>query len=514
MRNEESSVIRGGRVWDAASGNAGPADILIAGDTIAGIGPAGMKAPVGAKKIDAKGMLLHPGLVNAHVHGHGNLAKGMGDLWTLELLLVAGPWITGNRAEEDKYLGTLIGATEMLMKGCTACYDLTVEIPLPTSEGLEACARAYADAGMRAVVAPMVADASFYESIPGLVDAMPPALRKEVERFRLAPRKQTLAAMRKALRGWRFDYDLARPAVAPTIPHHCSDAFMLDCAALARDFGVGLHSHVQESKVQVVVGLQRYGKTQTAHLEDLGLLGPDFTVAHGVWLDDDDVRRLADHGASVAHNPGSNMRLGSGIADVRGMLRHKVNVGIGTDGAACSDNLNMYEAMRFASLASKVQGPDTERWLTTTEVMQAATLGSARALGFEGKIGRLEAGHKADIVFLDLTHPNWLPCNDATNQLVHTEDGAGVHSVMVGGRMVVEARRPLNVDLAKLARQVEKARERLERANRGNRALYERLEGIVNRFCPGLARTPYHIDRYAGGHFEHQHAGRPGLKVE
>lgn len=514
MRNDESSVIRGGRVWDAASGNAGPADILIAGDTIAGIGPAGMKAPVGAKKIDAKGMLLHPGLVNAHVHGHGNLAKGMGDLWTLELLLVAGPWITGNRAAEDKYLGTLIGATEMLMKGCTACYDLTVEIPLPTSEGLEACARAYADAGMRAVVAPMVADASFYESIPGLVDAMPPALRKEVERFRLAPRKQTVAAMRKALRGWRFDYDLARPAVAPTIPHHCSDAFMLDCAALARDFGVGLHSHVQESKVQVVVGLQRYGKTQTAHLEDLGLLGPDFTVAHGVWLDDDDVRRLADHGASVAHNPGSNMRLGSGIADVRGMLRHKVNVGIGTDGAACSDNLNMYEAMRFASLASKVQGPDTERWLTTTEVMQAATLGSARALGFEGKIGRLEAGCKADIVFLDLTHPNWLPCNDATNQLVHTEDGAGVHSVMVGGRMVVEARRPLNVDLAKLARQVEKARERLERANRGNRALYGRLEGIVNRFCPGLARTPYHIDRYAGGHFEHQHAGRPGLKVE
>jgi guanine deaminase len=506
MKNEEPTVIRGGRVYEATSADARFADILVAGDSIAAIGPAGMKVPVGAKKIDARGMLLHPGLVNAHVHGHGNLAKGLGDLWTLELLLVAGPWITGNRAEEDKYLGTLIGATEMLMKGCTACYDLTLEMPLPTPEGLEACARAYADAGMRAVVAPMVADASFYESIPGLIDAMPPALRKEVERFRLAPRKQTLAAMRKALRGWRFDYDLARPAVAPTIPHHCSDAFMLDCAALARDFGVGLHSHVQESKVQVIVGLQRYGKTQTAHLEDLGLLGPDFTVAHGVWLDDEDVRRLADHGASVAHNPGSNMRLGSGIADVRGMLRHKVNVGIGTDGANCSDNLNMYEAMRFASLASKVQGPDTEQWLTTAEVVQAATSGSARALGFEGKLGRLEAGYKADIVFLDLTHPNWLPFNNATNQLVHTEDGAGVHSVMVGGRMVVEARRPLNVDLAKLARQAESARERLERANRGNRALYDRLEGIVNRFCPGLAHTPYHIDRYAGGHHEHPRA--------
>ena len=508
MKKDRPSVIRGARVYDALRRHAEPADILITGDTIAAVGSPGMKAPAEAKRVDARGMLLHPGLVNAHVHGHGNLAKGMGDLWTLELLLVAGPWISGNRTAEDKYLSTLIGATEMLMKGCTACYDLTLEIPMPTPEGLDACARAYADAGMRSVVAPMVADASFYEAIPGLIEAMPPALRKEVERFRLAPRKASLAAMRKALRGWKFDYDLARPAVAPTIPHHCSDAFLRGCAALANDFGVGLHSHVQESKLQVIVGLQRYGKTQTAHLDDLGLLGPGFTVAHGVWLDDDDMRRLADRGASVAHNPGSNMRLGSGIADVRGMLERKLNVGIGTDGASSADNLNMYEAMRLASLGSKVQGPDTGQWLTTPEVIQAATVGSARALGFEGKIGRLETGYKADIVFLDLQHPNWLPFNNPTNQLVHTEDGAAVHSVMVGGRMVVEARRPLNVNLRKLARQVESARERLERANRGNHGLYDRLEGIVNRFCPGLARTPYHIDRYAGGHHVHQH-GQP-----
>jgi len=511
-KKERSAVIRGGRVFDALRREAEPADILVAGDSISAIGPAGMKAPAEAKVVDARGMLLHPGLVNAHMHGHGNLAKGMGDLWTLELLLVAGPWISGNRTAEDKYLSTLIGAAEMLLKGCTACYDLTFEIPVPTPEGLDACARAYADAGMRSVVAPMVADASFYESIPGLVEAMPPALRREVERFRLAPRRQSLAAMRKALRAWKFGYDLARPAVAPTIPHHCSDAFLLGCAALAKDFGVGLHSHVQESKVQVIVGLQRYGKTQTAHLDELGLLGPDFTVAHGVWLDDDDMRRLGDHGASVAHNPGSNMRLGSGIADVRGMLRRRVNVGIGTDGASCADNLNMYEAMRIASFASKVQGPDTGQWLTTGEVVQAATLGSARALGFEGKLGRLAAGYKADIVFLDLANPNWLPLNNATNQLVHTEDGSAVHSVMVGGKMVVEARRLCNVDLAKVARQAEAARERLERANRGNRALYERLEGIVNRFCPGLARTPYHIDRYAGSHFEHQSARARGSR--
>ena len=273
---------------------------------------------------------------------------------------------------------------------------------------------------------------------------------------------------------------------------------MKGCARLADEFGVGLHSHVQESKVQVVVGLRRYGKTQTAHLEDLGLLGPDFTVGHGVWLDGDDMRRLADHGSSVAHNPGSNMRLGNGIADVRGMLDRGLNVGIGTDGASCSDNLNMYESMRLASFASKVQGPDTERWLTTGEVLSAATDGSARALGFGGRLGRIEKGYKADIVFLDLAHPNWLPMNDPTNQLVHTEDGSAVVSVMVGGRMVVEAGRPVGVDLTKLARDAEAARGRLEKANRSNKALFSRLETIVNRFCPGLARTPYHIDRFAG----------------
>ena len=194
----------------------------------------------------------------------------MGDRWTLELLLAAGPWITGIRTLEDKYLSTYVGALEMLLKGCTACYDLTVEFPLPTVEGLDACGRAYADAGMRAVLAPMVAEFSFYEAIPGLLDALPPALQKEVERLRLAPGDATLAAMRQSMQSWAFDRERVRPAVAPTIPHHCSDDFMRKCAALAREFGVGLHSHVQESKAQVMVGLKRYGKTQTAHLAGPG----------------------------------------------------------------------------------------------------------------------------------------------------------------------------------------------------------------------------------------------------
>ena len=132
------------------------------------------------------------------------------------------------------------------MKGCTACYDLSFEWPLPTAEGLACAARAYADLGMRAVLAPMVADRSFFEAIPGLIEALPPALQRRAAALRLPPAAATLDGVRAALAGWSFDRDELRPAVAPTIPHHCSDEFIRGCADLAREFAVGLHSHVGE----------------------------------------------------------------------------------------------------------------------------------------------------------------------------------------------------------------------------------------------------------------------------
>lgn len=506
MANAQTTVIRGGRVVDIKGHAAHAADILVTGDTIAEIGRPGLAAPPSAVEIDARDRLLHPGLINGHTHSHGNLAKGLGDRITLELLLTAGPYMTGGRTLEDKYLSSLIGAAEMVLKGCTAVYDLSGEFPMPTVDGLAAIGQAYADIGMRAVLAPMVANISFFEAIPGLMDRLPPALQKEVEAFRLAPYEASVAQMKKALHEWKLGGKGVQLAVAPTIPHHCSREFLLACLALSKEYGTGLHSHVAESKVQVIAGYQRYGMSLTAYMDSLGLVGPNFTVAHGVWLDADDMKRLGDKGASVSHNPGSNMRLGNGLADVRGMLNAKVNLAIGTDGANCSDNQNMYESMRLASMVSKVQGPDWHEWITTEEVLEAATAGSARALGLGDRIGKLEAGYKADIVFLDLDHVNWIPCNDPTNQLVHTEDGTAVHSVMIGGRMVVENRKLLTVDVPGLARKAEKARERLAEARPPAKALYDQLEKVVGTFCPGLAKQPLHIDRFGGGHHHpHEH---------
>ena len=152
--------------------------------------------------------------------------------------------------------------------------------------------------------------------------------------------------------------------------------------------------------------------------------------------------------------------------------------------------------MRLASFVSKVQGPDWRRWLTTREAALAATEGGARALGFGDRIGRIAPGWKADIVMLDLDHPNWLPLNDPVNQLVHCEDGTAVDSVMIGGRMVVENRRPVGVDLARLRERAQASRDRLAAANADNRRLYEALAPVVSSHCPGLARLPYHVHRY------------------
>ena len=431
-------------------------------------------------------------------------ARGLAIAGLLELLLNAVSWLSGNRSVEDKYLSTLIGAVEMVRKGCTAAYDLAYEFPAPTPDGLEAMGRAYADVGMRATLAPIIADRSVYQAIPGLYTALPELLQRAVDKVRMAPYEVTLAACEKALKGWRFDRAQVRPALAPNIPHHGSEEFLIASRNIAREYDVGLHMHLLELKMQAVAGIKLYGKTLCAYMDGLDCLGPNFVAAHAVWLDDDDIRRLADKGASVAHNPGSNARLGSGIAAARRMCDFGVNIGIGTDGASCSDNQNMFEAMRMASFVSRVQDLDYKRWLSTEEVLRMATTGSARALGFQGMTGEIKPGFKADIVFLDLSRINYVPLNDPTNQVVHAEDGTGVESVMIGGCMVLEKGRITTVDEAKLARDAEAVAARLREASSANRELVLKLEDLVGTFCIGLARQPYHVERHALCHTSHR----------
>lgn len=495
----DRQIIRGGLLVDIQQRQTGPADILIAGDRVAEIGPPGLAAPADAVVVDAGDRLIMPGLVNAHTHGHGSLGKGLGDRWSLELLLNASPWVGGGYTLEDKQTAALLNATELVMKGCTAAYDMYFEFPTATREGLTAVAEAYAAVGPRLVLAPMMGDMTFQQAVPGLLDSLPEPHRGRAEKMMAADSAAHLAACADLLKDWSLDRELARPALGPTIPLHCSDAFMRGCRDLAEEYDVRLQMHLGESKAQAVAGLERYGTTLAQHLDRLGLLGPRFTGAHGVWLDEDDLKRFADQGATIAHNPGSNLRLGAGVAPARAMLDAGIAVGIGSDGSSSSDNQNMFEAMRAAAFVSRLHDPDPERWLGTWEVLEAATSGSAAVLGLADRIGRLAPGYKADLVLLDLGNPNFVPLNDAANQIVNAEDSSAVDSVMIGGRMVLRNRRFPDFDYSALRRRAAQTVERLRAANAEAHAHMEAMAPYVARHCSGLVCRHYHVARRIDG---------------
>jgi len=488
-------IIRHGLLLDVDTETTAPADILIDGERFLEIGPPGLAAPGDAQEIDAGDRLIMPGLVNSHTHGHGSLGKGIGDRWTLELLLNAGPGIRADQSLEYKRTSARLNAAEMVLKGCTAAYDMYFEAPTASIEGISAIGQGYADVGVRAVVAPMMADISLYDAIPGLMDALPEAHRKAAEQLKAAPFDKHIENCRAVLDNWAHDRDRVRPALGPTIPHHCTDDFITACRDLAAEYDVGVQMHLAESKTQAVVGMKRYGRTLAQHLDTLGLITPGFTGAHCIWLDEDDIKLMRDRGASVAHNPGSNLRLGNGVAPARRMLELGVNVGVGSDGSVSADHQNMFEAMRMAAFVSHIVTPDPETWLGTWEVLRLGTQGGARVLGMDDRIGRIAPGYLADLVMLDLASISFVPLNDAANQIINCEDSSAVHSVMIGGRMVLDGRRFTDFDYDGLRRDVEAAVTEARERNAPARERQEAMAKFVSSHCVGLACEGYHVHR-------------------
>jgi guanine deaminase len=287
-------------------------------------------------------------------------------------------------------------------------------------------------------------------------------------------------------------------SLAPTIPTQCTDAFLEGCARQVREHGVGLHTHLSESKVQAIAAQRRWGKTAAARLADLGMLGPGFVGAHGVWLTEDDIRLLADAGGAVAHNPASNLRLGSGIAAVREMLDRGLTVGLGSDGSMSSDNQDLFEAMRLAGLVGNVRFPHwTERWIGAGDVWRMATTGSARALGLAGEVGAIEVGFRADLVLLRADGTFLRPLSDVLGSLVYVETGADVDTVLVGGRVVVRGGQVVTVNEAQLRARAQAAADRLRAENAAAWALADAIAPYLSQACRVAAAAPYAVNRYA-----------------
>jgi 5-methylthioadenosine/S-adenosylhomocysteine deaminase len=487
-------LITGGLVVDLAGGSTNRLDLLVRNGKIAQIGAPGTINAESVAVRDATDRLILPGFVNAHTHGHANLMKGVADRWTLEASLTNGPWLGGARDPDTMYLSTLLGAADMVSKGCTACFDLVYEFPRPTVAGFAAVARAYADVGMRAVLAPMIADKSIFHAIPGLLSALPPDLRETVGRFGLGGGDETIAAVESIMAERGKLPQGIDVAIAPTIPHHCSERFLRQCIDIADRHDLRVHMHIAESRLQVVAAHKLYGTSPVQYLDRLGVLRPGFVAAHGIWLDGDDLDLLAKAGAGVAHVPASNLRLGSGVAQVRPMLDRGMTVGLATDGANSSDALNMLLAVRLASYLSRAFAGPRDRWLNAAEAVQLATQGGADLLGLQ-RGGRIEQGALADLVFLDLCHIDFVPLNDPINQVVTCADSASVADVMVNGRFIVQDRRIAATNTADLRARARTAVERLRINIADAKALAARLEPHVVAFAESLFGEPLGMER-------------------
>jgi 5-methylthioadenosine/S-adenosylhomocysteine deaminase len=240
--------------------------------------------------------------------------------------------------------------------------------------------------------------------------------------------------------------DLIVPAVAPHSPYTVDARDLLASRALATKYGVPVLIHVAETETELGASQKSHsGMSPVAYLQSIGFWGPRTVVNHGVWVDAADIKLLRSHEVAVSHNPESNMKLASGIAPVPDYLAAGVTVGLGTDGAASNNDLDMFEAMRFAALLHKVKTGDP-RVIPASAALEMATIQGARALGLERQIGSIEAGKRADLVVVSVSSARLTPMYDPVSHLVYATHGEDVRTVMVNGRVLMRDRKMLTLD--------------------------------------------------------------------
>lgn len=461
------------------------ADILVEDERIAAVGP-GLDF-AGAEVIDAARRLAIPGLVNSHFHSNQNFLRGRYPGRPLEaLMLYAYPFDPALApSPELVYLRTLVVAAEALRGGVTCLLDDCIELPGQDHEQLAAVFRAYEDAGIRANCSGHVINRQFLDTLPFAKEFLPDEL---IELFAAAPPPTTEAYLEfaeEAVRRFHGRAGRLRYVIAPSGPQRCTDDLLAAAAEFADRHDTAYHMHVLETKVQMVTGREFYGKSLVAHLQDVGALSRRLTMAHAIWITDDDIELMAAADCSVAHNPVCNLRIGSGIAPLRKLLDAGVNVALGTDEIDCNDSGRIFDVMKAAGLIHTVSDPDYDRWPDAGEILRAATAGGARSVCLDGEIGSLEAGKKADIVLLNLDAWPFVPLNDARVNLVYAENGSSVTDVFVNGEVAVR-----NGALKRLneAQIMEEVRAQMPRIL----AQRERWEAVARRYEPQMKALYMH----------------------
>ncbi len=419
-------------------------DILIADSRIVSVEAAGKLK--GDRVISGKNRLAIPGLINAHTHSAENYLKGLTDRRPLEMWLPYVYGTAGAYSPRDVYLSCLIGAVEMLKTGATGVIDHCWMSPAVTPDRLDAAMEAYRDAGIRACVAPLVSDTD-YVTRYGIERGHALGETFFARRFEKAPPwEETLGYLQAFFAKWdKAEGGRLRCMTGPAGIQWSSERLLEDCWELSRSFGSGVHIHINETFIQDWANRRRFGKSGVAFLREAGWLGPEVSMPHSVWVDDEDIDHIAEAGAVPVHNPAANCKLGSGRMPIRKMLDRGIPVGVGTDGAASSDHQVLFEAVRMAAYIHNNGETDHRRHVNALEAMAMATSGGAAAMLLPGEVGTLRPGALADLVLLDRRSISWAPTNDPVRNLVYCERGQSVTTTIVAGRVVVDDAEVLTV---------------------------------------------------------------------
>jgi 5-methylthioadenosine/S-adenosylhomocysteine deaminase len=450
---DASLLIRGARVLtlDDADREWACADIVIEAGRIAAIGPhAGRDWPRGfARTIDGNGMLAMPGLINAHFHSPGNLMKGSLPGYPLEIFMLheVPPLASGGDASRLAYVRTMVGALEMLRRGVTAVHDDAYHVPVASTESIDAIMQAYADAGIRATVAIDQPNIVEYEKYPYLAGLLPEAERRAMDEAPRQSGEELLALYQHLIERWHGACGgRLAAAVSCSAPQRVTPDYFAGLSALSSRHDLPFNIHILETKLQRVLGREKFGKSLVRYVHDLGHLNERMMVIHAIWIDDGDIRLLADSGCTVAHNPVCNLRLGSGVMPYRKLRDAGVPICLGTDEMNTDDSVNLWFVAKTAALVHTLATPDWRQWPQPAAMLTALTHGGARAMRRADTLGQLAVGFDADLILLDLDTVAFTPLNDLRRQLIHCEDGGSVRTTIVAGRVVFDAGRITGVD--------------------------------------------------------------------
>ncbi len=415
-------IIEGGVLITMVVGQApfDSASIWVKGDRIAHIETADDKSeyPGHAEIIDARDSIIMPGLVNAHSHTAMTLFRGLADdlplkEWLFDKIF---PAESKHLRPETVYWGALLGCLEMIASGTTSVID-----------GYffqDETVRAIHKAGLRGLIA------------QGVIDLPAPGVPNP---------EDNLVVAEEFIKRWLDYSDLIKPGMFCHSPLTCSDNTLKRAMGISRGFSLPLQIHLAETSEEVSEIVNRTGERPVPYLDRLGIMDEGLIAAHAIHLSDEEMERLAERGVKVVHVPESNMKLSSGVARVSEMVRLGLTVGLGTDGCASNNNLDLFQEMDSAAKLGKVSTLNPVSMDATT-VMKMVTSWGASLLGLEKEIGTIEVDKKADIIVVDLKSPHMVPLYNPLSAVVYSASGADVKDVIVNGRILLKDRTFLTLD--------------------------------------------------------------------